>query len=401
MQLKSQEEGHVCSAYEELAESFEELRAESEAREAGFLEQINHWRREVDVKHAQYEEAHSQVLQPDELEKLRKHIVEEIEVPTRVLVQELQCEMDEAVSVYAKAVADLDALRTHHHVEVARLLQENEYQKIEHAKEIDTLRSELNIYEENLRLKSEEAAALKANVTKHLHISFQNRTLASDNQVQRELRAQAVSVAERAEQELRSRTIQNDQLERRVKILEEDSEEKESRAMRLRAALEVSEEQKANLIRLLAKQQTRRTVKMKQAVSEASQKFTELESHFLVEREEAAKNRHSMVMRIQTHEEALDKIQESCVAEIQAAKKSAHLAETRRLNVEIKLDAALMDLAACKADLLRATAEAEALRESVARLDREYSCEVPLLKNALEQSRAVRKSFSRASFKFF
>jgi hypothetical protein len=60
-----------------------------------------------------------------------------------------------------------------------------------------------------------------------------------------------------------------------------------------------------------------------------------------------------------------------------------------------------MDLAACKADLLRATAEAEALRESVARLDREYSCEVPLLKNALEQSRAVRKSFSRASFKFF
>ena len=239
MQLKSQEEGHVCSAYEELAESFEELRAESEAREAGFLEQINHWRREVDVKHSQYEEAHSQVLQPDELEKLRKHIVEEIEVPTRVIVQELQCEMDEAVSVYAKAVADLDALRTHHHVEVARLLQENEYQKIEHAKEIDTLRSELNIYEENLRLKSEEAAALKANVTKHLHISFQNRTLASDNQVQRELRAQAVSVAERAEQELRSRTIQNDQLERRVKILEADSEEKESRAMRLRAALEV------------------------------------------------------------------------------------------------------------------------------------------------------------------
>ena len=138
LQLKSKETEHLRSAYEELAASFEQLRLESEAREALYVEQINSWRGEVDSKHAQYEEAYSQVLRPEELEKLRKHLVEEIEVPTRVVIYELQCELDDAVRVYANAVADLDALRTLHDVEIARLLKEMESQKIEHAKEIDT-----------------------------------------------------------------------------------------------------------------------------------------------------------------------------------------------------------------------------------------------------------------------
>ena len=98
-----------------------------------------------------------------------------------------------------------------------------------------------------------------------------------------------------------------------------------------------------------------------------------------------------MATRFKAHEEALEKVQKSCVAEIQAAENSARAAESRRLQMEIKLDATLTDLAACKVDLLKATGEVEALRESFMRLDMEYSCQIPSLRNALEQSRAANK----------
>ena len=400
LQLKSKETEHLRSAYEELAASFEQLRLESEAREALYVEQINSWRGEVDSKHAQYEEAYSQVLRPEELEKLRNHLVEEIEVPTRVVIYELQCELDDAVRVYDNAVADLDALRTLHDVEIARLLKEMESQKIEHAKEIDTMREEFNAHEENLKLKSEEVAALRADAANQLHILAQNRAVASDNELQRRLRTQALHAAERADQELRSRTVQTEQLERRVKMLQDKADENALLAHRLQAALEESEGQKDNLMRMLEKQHSQRTEKIKQAVSKATQKFTVVEAHISVEREEAARNYRTMATRFKAHDEALQKVQKSCVAEIQAAENSARAAESRRLQTEIKLDATLTDLAACKVDLLKATSEVDALRESFARLDMEYSCQIPSLRNALEQSRAVRINFPQFSIVF-
>ena len=107
-----------------------------------------------------------------------------------------------------------------------------------------------------------------------------------------------------------------------------------------------------------------------------------------------------MATRFKAHDEALQKVQKSCVAEIQAAENSARAAESRRLQTEIKLDATLTDLAACKVDLLKATSEVDALRESFARLDMEYSCQIPSLRNALEQSRAVRINFPQFSIVF-
>jgi hypothetical protein len=52
-----------------------------------YKQQIEGWRRELDSKHQQFEEARAQIMQPRELEKLRRQLMEELETPTRERLQ--------------------------------------------------------------------------------------------------------------------------------------------------------------------------------------------------------------------------------------------------------------------------------------------------------------------------
>ena len=65
-------------------------------------------------------------------------------------------------------------------------------------------------------------------------------------------------------------------------------------------------------------------------------------------------------------------------------------AEAGKIEAEIKLDAALTELAACKSDTLKAVGEAEGLRAALAVMEREYANEVPALRADLEQFKKVR-----------
>ena len=51
--------------------------------EAHHLAQIEGWRHELEAKQIQFEEARAQVMQPRELDKLRKQLLEELETLTR------------------------------------------------------------------------------------------------------------------------------------------------------------------------------------------------------------------------------------------------------------------------------------------------------------------------------
>ena len=141
-------------------------------------------------------------------------------------------------------------------------------------------------------------------------------------------------------------------------------------------------------MRMLEKQHSQRTEKIKQAVSKATQNLQWLRRTSLwnVKKllEIIARWRRADARR------SSSKVQKSCVAEIQAAENSARAAESE--DYRRKLNLMPPDrFGRCKVDLLKATSEVDALRESFARLDMEYSCQIPSLRNALEQSRAVNK----------
>ena len=48
-----------------------------------YKEQVETWRGDLELKHAQFEEARAQIMQPRELDTLRKQLMEEIETPAR------------------------------------------------------------------------------------------------------------------------------------------------------------------------------------------------------------------------------------------------------------------------------------------------------------------------------
>ena len=98
-----------------------------------YKEQVETWRGDLELKHAQFEEARAQIMQPRELDTLRKQLMEEIETPARAKLHAYEAEIEEQTERYTQAVRDLETLRTAHDVEVARLLKDNEYQRMEHA----------------------------------------------------------------------------------------------------------------------------------------------------------------------------------------------------------------------------------------------------------------------------
>lgn len=391
-QLKNHH-GHVQTAYDSLAAQYQHLQNDRNAMEAHYQQQIEGWRRELDSKHRQFEEARAQIMQPRELEKLRQQLVEELEAPTREKLQAYELEVEESNNKHAQAVRDLETLRTQHDIEVARLLKENEYQNMDHAQELAMVRKEVEMAEEDVRVKARQIEKLQDEVRDHLQTKANNSALTADNEAQRHMRQEAVTAAEKAEIELKKRVLVIDKLERRISGLQAEVEECNADISRLNSKLDQAEVMKMELHRRLEEEQFKHRSDLKRAQAEAAKERAELEAEFAIEREEAEEKEQTILARLATHDSSIKKIQDECDARIHAAEDSARdarrSAEASKIEAEVKLDSALTDLAASKSDRLKAVGEAEGLRSALAVLEREYEHEIPALRRDLEQSKKV------------
>lgn len=362
--------------------------------EAHYQQQIEGWRRELDSKHRQFEEARAQIMQPRELEKLRQRLMEELEAPTREKLQACERDMEESNDKYMQAVRDLETLRTQHDIEVARLLKENEYQKMDHAQELAMIRKESEMAEEDITVKSRQIEALQDEVRDHLQVKANNAALAADNETQRQMRQEALITAEKAESGLKQRIMLTDKLERRISSLQDDVEECNADISRLHAKLDQAEVAKLEMQRRLEEEQFKHRSDVKRAHAEAAKERAELEAEFAIEREEAIEKEQAILTRLATHDASIQKIQDDCDARIQAAEESARSArrsaEAGKIDAEVKLDAALTNLAASNSDKLKAVGEAEGLRAALSVLEREHDHEVPALRRDLEECKKVR-----------
>ena len=179
MQLKGHH-NNIQTAYDTLASQFHALQNEKGAMEAHHLAQIEGWRHELEAKQIQFEEARAQVMQPRELDKLRKQLLEELETPTREKIRAYECEIEESVERYTQAVRDLESLRTQHDIEVARLLKELEYQRIDHGQELAIARKELEVAEQTAATKAHELRNFEAECRENLQVRANNAALAAD-----------------------------------------------------------------------------------------------------------------------------------------------------------------------------------------------------------------------------
>ena len=59
-----------------------------------YKEQVETWRADLELKHAQFEESRAQIMQPRELDTLRKQLMEEIETPTRAKLHAYEAEIE-------------------------------------------------------------------------------------------------------------------------------------------------------------------------------------------------------------------------------------------------------------------------------------------------------------------
>ena len=125
--------------------------------------------------------------------------MEELETPTREKLSAYEREVEGANDKYMQAVRDLETLRTRHDIEVARLLKENEYQKMDAAQELAMLRKEMEIGSEDVTSKSRQIEALHEELGEHLQVKANNAALTADNDAQRQMRQDAVLACEKAE----------------------------------------------------------------------------------------------------------------------------------------------------------------------------------------------------------
>lgn len=393
MQLKGHH-NNIQTAYDTLASQFHALQNEKGAMEAHHLAQIEGWRHELEAKQGQFEEARAQVMQPRELDKLRKQLLEELETPTREKIRAYECEIEESVERYTQAVRDLESLRTQHDIEVARLLKELEYQRIDHGQELAIARKELEMAEQTAATKATRIEDLEAECRENLQVRANNAALAADNESQRKLRQEAVLAMEKAQTQLTQHSIITDKLERRINSLQTEIEVCNGEYSKLQIKLEQCESGKADLQNRLDEFEFKHRTDLKRAHAEAAKERAELESEFAIEREEAEEKEQAILIRLAAHDASIKKIQDDCDAKVYAAEDSARSArrkaEAGKIEAEIKLDAALTELAACKSDTLKAVGEAEGLRAALAVMEREYANEVPALRADLEQFKKVR-----------
>ena len=90
------------SAYSVLSAEYESIRADSHAAEVLFEEHAAISRKEIELRRQQFEEAHKGILRPQEMQKLRQQLLEELELPTRKAMNELEYEVEDATQSYAK-----------------------------------------------------------------------------------------------------------------------------------------------------------------------------------------------------------------------------------------------------------------------------------------------------------
>ena len=331
-----------------------------------YKEQVETWRGDLELKHAQFEEARAQIMQPRELDTLRKQLMEEIETPARAKLHAYEAEIEEQTERYTQAVRDLETLRTAHDVEVARLLKDNEYQRMEHAQAASMLRKEVRAAEEALDAKTRDQESLEA-----------------------EVRKEADSAAEKARQSLKLHAGVTEKLERRIHMLQGDVEARDAEITRLHEKIAEREAEASTLQTRLDGAAFKHRADLKLAGAQAAKDRAELESEFAIEREEAEEKEQAILARLATHDASIKKIQDACDAKVYAAEDAARdarrAAEAGKIDAEVKLDASLTELAACKSDMLRAVGEAEGLRTALSVMERKYANEVPALRKDLEQ----------------
>ena len=364
-QLKAQHT-KIQTAYDSLASQYYDLTNEKNDMERFYKEQVETWRGDLELKHAQFEEARAQIMQPRELDMLRKQLMEEIETPARAKLHAYEAEIEEQTERYTQAVRDLETLRTAHDVEVARLLKDNEYQRMEHAQAASMLRKEVRAAEEALDAKTRDQESLEADVRK-----------------------EADSAAEKARQSLKLHAGVTEKLERRIHMLQGDVEARDAEITRLHEKIAEREAEASTLQTRLDGAAFKHRADLKLAGAQAAKDRAELESEFAIEREEAEEKEQAILARLATHDASIKKIQDACDAKVYAAEDAARdarrAAEAGKIDAEVKLDASLTELAACKSDMLRAVGEAEGLRTALSVMERKYANEVPALRKDLEQ----------------
>ena len=85
----------IQTAYDSLASQYHDLTNEKNDMERFYKEQVETWRGDLELKHAQFEEARAQIMQPRELDTLRKQLMEEIETPARAKLHAYEAEIEE------------------------------------------------------------------------------------------------------------------------------------------------------------------------------------------------------------------------------------------------------------------------------------------------------------------
>ena len=378
------------SAYSVLSAEYESIRADSHAAEVLFEEHAAISRKEIELRRQQFEEAHKCILRPQEMQKLRQQLLEELELPTRKAMNELEYEVEDATQSYAKAVRALRSLRAQHDVEVARLLSENESLRRDHSQELRVLHKELRVMEDIIQLKSQEVKQLENQLRDSTHVLARDDALATESN----LRKHAVLAAEKAEERLAAQISLTGQLERRLSSATAQITEREDHIERLMSSLNEAESHKVILLRKVETDQRRHLEEVKRVTAHANLSIAELKARFDVERVETANATQSLSLRLTSHEECLKIIQDECDRRAHSAEASARRAHqsatASKLESDLKLDASATELIACKSELLKASGETEGLRRALAAMDGGSGKQLPTYFNLLEQCKSVR-----------
>ena len=381
----------IQTAYDSLAAQYHELSNEKNEMDAYYKSQIDEWRANLEQKHSEFEEARAQIMQPRELDLLRKKLMEEIENPTRQKLHAYELEIEEGAEKFTQAVRDLETLRTHHDVEVAKLLKDAEYAKMDFNGEITMLRKELSLVEESLAMKSRENDSYHGLSHELSIVQARCEALSVETEAKTKQYNEALTETEKLKANLKVHSSVTEKLERRIHVLQGEVEARDSENARQKNLVIDGENNCNDLQRRLDETNFKHRADMKLFETRAAKDRAELEHEFAIEREEAEEKEQAILSRLATHDQSIKNIQDVCDQKVYLAEDRARdarrAAEAGKIDAEVKLDAALTELAGCKSDMLKAVGEAEGLRAALSVMEREYANEVPAMRADLQQTK--------------
>ena len=182
---------------------------------------------------------------------------------------------------------DLETLRTAHDVEVARLLKDNEYARMEHAQRASMWKKETQALEEALDAKGKDCEALEAEVRETAELKARCASLATEAETSRRARDDADTETEKARQSLKMHAGVTEKLERRIHVLQGDVEARDAEMTRLNDKIAEREAEAVTLQTRLDELAFKHRADLKLAHAQAAKDRAELESEFAIEREEA------------------------------------------------------------------------------------------------------------------